>query len=241
MLNALSQLLSIRARSRFRQVALILSLGFCVPAMSFAQDQSVQVTLTQAIRDNDLVLVRNVFAENPDVEMQQFRPSPLSIASSEGQADIVQFLISQGMDPLQMDSRLAPIHIAASKDHVDVVQVLLEAGVPIELRTKDRWEPPLLMHAASNNAVDTISFLVAQGANIDVRDKCNDPPIAASAYYGHREATLLLIDLGANLTTASSAGGVCSEGSTAVSYAISQGHMEIADILRAAGAVEKAH
>lgn len=150
----------------------------------------------------------------------------------------IERLIASGMDLLTFDGEFSAIHLATSNDDAEVVALLLEAGVPIDFRTRQAWEAPLLMHAASNNATKTISFLLERGADINVGDRCSDPPIAAAAYFGHLEAVELLIAMGADVTTRSSDGSVCAVGSSAMSYAQDQGHSDIVDVLRKAGAVE---
>ncbi len=203
-----------------------------------AQDKNYPSLMTKAIRDGDLAAVEGLLAEGADPEEGLFGFAPIYTASVEGHAEIAQVLIDAGADPFQFKGVVSAIHMAVNGDHVDVVKVLLDAGVPMDFATKERWEPPLLMQAARSNALDTINYLLDRGADIDMRDKCQDPAIAAAAYWNNREAAELLIARGADLTTRSVAGVVCSEGATAVSYALRQGHTEMAEFLRQAGAVE---
>lgn len=205
---------------------------------SFAEGDPVEVMLSKAVKENDLATVKRLIDNGADPEVGQFGFPLLSAASLQGNAEIVSYLISKGADPMKFTGDFAAIHLAVSGHNTDVVQVLLEAGVPIDLPTKESWHPPLLMHAARNNAIEMMSFLLSKGADINVRDKCNDPAVAASAYYGHVEATEFLIENGADLTTKSTSGGPCVAGSTAVSYATKRGHDNIAEMLLKAGAVE---
>lgn len=211
----------------------------CSASMSFAEGDFNERLLIKAIRGGDLPLVQEMIEQVEDFDPTELRRPPLIAASSAGHVDIVRYLMSLGADPMRYDNAQAAMHFAVAKDHVQIVEIFLDAGVPLDFRTKQSWTPPLLMHAASSNSVETMRLLFDRGADINVRDKCNDPPIAASAYFGHLEATELLIELKADLTTRSVFTEGCSgAGATALSYAVGQGHPDVAEVLRQAGAVE---
>ncbi|KAJ5715120.1 uncharacterized protein N7483_012301 [Penicillium malachiteum] len=67
------------------------------------------------------------------------RELPISIAASNGHADVVQVLIDHGADPnTEGKEGLKPLHLAAKSNHVETVKVLLAAGVdPLTPKTKE--------------------------------------------------------------------------------------------------------
>jgi FOG: Ankyrin repeat len=112
----------------------------------------------------------------------------IHIASEEGHADIVEYLIANGANIAQLDSQgLAPIHYAAKNGHIAVADRLIHAGEDINRRSdhSKRLKGPLHM-AVSNMQLPMVKWLVQHGANTNQLDSDNfDPRGYLVRYYGN--------------------------------------------------------
>jgi hypothetical protein len=88
--------------------------------------------LAEACEDGDLDLVKEWREKDPDqLEIEEFaKNTPLQIASLNGNAEVVEYLIDQGcrVDCANVDKD-TPLIDAAENGHADVVDILLNAGV----------------------------------------------------------------------------------------------------------------
>lgn len=88
--------------------------------------------LAEACEDGDLDLVKEWRDKDPDqLEIEEFaKNTPLQIASLNGNAEVVEYLIDQGcrVDCANVDKD-TPLIDAAENGHSDVVDILLNAGV----------------------------------------------------------------------------------------------------------------
>jgi hypothetical protein len=88
--------------------------------------------LAEACEDGDLDLVKEWREKDPDqLEIEEFaKNTPLQIASLNGNAEVVEYLIDQGcrVDCANVDKD-TPLIDAAENGHLDVVDILLNAGV----------------------------------------------------------------------------------------------------------------
>ncbi len=120
-------------------------------------------------------------------------------------------------------------------DQVGVAKLLMEADADIETRSMNASTP--LMMAAGANAVGAIELLVTEGAHIDAKEVSGATPLLFAVTRSTRaDAARKLVELGADVNGAPDTEPVSA--TTPLAAAIARGQPEIADILRAAGAVE---
>jgi cytochrome c2 len=164
--------------------------------------------------------------------------STLGDAAKSGDADLVEKLLNEGADIDETDKFGTALHWAALNGHAEVVAVLAVRGADLNANS-DLLGTPL--HAAAQRDHSEVVFvLLAHGASIDSRDKGYDTPLQIAAKRGSANVTRALIDAGADLTAISIGHGDRQYNlgeRTALHIALEEGHLEIAGILRAAGAV----
>ena len=163
--------------------------------------------------------------------------APLSIAARNGHLEMVKLLLEQGAAVDGADaSGSTPLYFAAKEGHAAVVALLLDRGAAIEGTRNDRSTP--LAVAAQHAQLNVVQVLLEKGAVVDAKTRDGFTPLARAAQ--NREGVLatrlevmkLLLAKGANPRTPAFAAG----GKTALQLADERGDVEIAELLREAGA-----
>ena len=190
--------------------------------------------------------------------------TPLQIASKQGYVTIVNKLLQYKADPNQdgIDGATA-LMLASNLDHFDIVDQLLSSGASINEAMLDGWTA--LMFACDQNHLQIAKRLLQSGANPNAlthSSKCS-PVYFASSKYNDPSILLALIEVGADINTATDTGATpliiaaqfgfdaivsvllnfkalldCQShhGFTALMAAAHKGHIDIAESLLLAGA-----
>lgn len=90
------------------------------------------------------------------------------------------------------------IHEAATEGNLEQVKNLLSADNSFLNTVDDRGRTPL-HHAAGNNHLDIIRYLLDSGANIEAADSRGNTPLLSAIWGNHLSAVKLLAERGANL------------------------------------------
>ena len=114
------------------------------------------------------------------------------------------------------------IHDAAAKGDLRSVQLELDRGVNPNAKNGTSTAPPLLL-AALNSHAEVIKLLVAQGAELDGKDKFGNTSLHYASQRGSKDIVKLLISNKANINTKNKGG------ETPLDIAANE---ETADILR---------
>jgi hypothetical protein len=103
--------------------------------------------------------VRELLDKGADVNTRdEFGCTPLRLAATIGNIDIVKFLVERGADADAKDKfGFTPLHCAASNGHLDIVKFLVERGVDVNARDEDGRTP--LDLARKYNRLDVVDFL----------------------------------------------------------------------------------
>ena len=133
-----------------------------------------------ALKKGSIAGVKYWYAENPSSIHRKTRNldnlTPLHWASSNGNLDIVKFLLSKGVDMEAEDSDYATaLEWASYKGHVLVVEALLDKGANINHRDKEKQTP--LHYAVGNNKLPTVKILIERGANKNLKSNKNQTPL----------------------------------------------------------------
>ncbi|RPB08773.1 ankyrin, partial [Morchella conica CCBAS932] len=101
----------------------------------------------------------------PEVEFKDSHGrTPLWIAASKGEDEIVNALLQSGASPLVecCTCKTSVLHIAVQKRHLEVVRLLFTRDIPVDPRDA-RGETPLFK-AVRNNDLEMVKELVERGA-----------------------------------------------------------------------------
>jgi ankyrin repeat protein len=187
-----------------------------------------------ACKHGNLVTVERLIAAGGRVDNASTAGStPLFITARNNRLDVLKLLIAAGADVnLACDDGCTPLHKAAQMGHAGVVSLLIEtAGVELNAALRDDEDAGVtpLYVAAQENRLDVVTLLIAAGADVNkacVVDDCS--PLHMAAQNGHAGVVDLILAAGANVHA------TCTDGTTALSVALAQGHAEVAQKLRAA-------
>jgi len=191
-----------------------------------AQRLPSQYSLNEAVRINDIVLVKALIDAGNDVnEGDELGETPLHDAVVRDYGEISFLLIENGADVNAPDVRgLTPVHAAAWGGYGDMVDLLISNGADINARDKDGVTP--LHTAALAGRPETVATLIAKGADVNAKTKKNLTPLHAAALGGDRETAALLIDKGADINARSI------DGLTPLQTASQKNHSEVVELLR---------
>ncbi|MDY6781836.1 MAG: ankyrin repeat domain-containing protein [Cyanobacteriota bacterium] len=171
-------------------------------------------------------LERGVFV---DVQKNQ-GPTPLYVASVTGHREIVELLIAygamvnqgldeeDGMNPLlaatveehqdvieslMAHGAVAGIHVATFRGEINTLRTYLERGGDVNAKQNGM---SLLHLAVLGNRQETVRLLLANNADINIRDLNGEAPLYGAVTKNHVELAELLIERGGNLNQISARG-----------------------------------
>jgi hypothetical protein len=130
--------------------------------------------------------------ENPPQEW-----TPLMKAAEAGDTETLRALLKEGADPTPPAYGWSVGGLAVKEGHMETLKALLEEAPSIQ--ADKRYLGVLVKVAAINDRNEIATFLLEQGANIDVRTEEGWTPLMHAAYNGHVDVMQTLIDRGADL------------------------------------------
>lgn len=96
--------------------------------------------------------------------------SALHLAATEENTEIINFLVSSGLDiNVQNDEGIAPLHIAS---YPEIAELFIQLGANIELEDNN-GNTPLLIHSTEAEGYEVMEILLKNGANSKHRNKFN--------------------------------------------------------------------
>lgn len=191
------------------------------PAM--LDDRPLAEQLYDAVRDGDHALAQLAIEAGVDPNQPQGDTTPLTVAVTRDDVDMVTLLLAGGADHTDDDgfSALATAGRFAGRD---VTEAILAAGADPNGEGDNTGVP--LVAAASAGNLGAMEALVEAGAIIDYPvGQFEVSALAAAAYEGEREAVEFLLAFGAD------PGWVLADGATAAEWSATRGNREIAAYL----------
>jgi uncharacterized protein len=168
---------------------------------------------------------------------------PLSIASANGNAAMIERLLAAGADPnAALPEGETPLMAAAGTGNVAAVKTLLAHGADVNARERARGQSALMWAAADGHAA-AVQTLVEAGGDIHARSKGRFTPLLFAVRRGATDVVRVLLAAGADVNEtvqgAAFSTGVAgpTEDSTSVTgLAIINGQFDIAMLLLEHGA-----
>ncbi len=167
------------------------------------QDAEGLTALTYAAAYGNAAIVRMLLDAGAAVDLASSTGfTPLMAAAQSGH-DVVQVLLSHGVDPSISDEYgHTAMQLAIAAGDVDSVRTLIEYGAAIE-RTKPVEGETLLGEAAQSGNVELVLLVLAQTTNVDQQDVDGRTPLLIASYNGHVDVVKALLSAGADPNVAS--------------------------------------
>ena len=225
-------------------IAAVVLMG-CGPTEPKAPKGSVHIYA----QEGDIAAVKQHLAAGTDVNAKDdfIGMTILQSAALGGQKEIVEFLIAEGADVNAMGrTSLTPLDTALkaslNKEIADLLRKHggktgeeLKGGEPVAEASQPK--PSIVkaagmsIHdAAEKGNIEVVKKHLADGADMNAKDKHGGTPLHRAALGGDKEIVELLITRGADVNTKSVSGG------TALYVAVFNGRREITQLLIAKGA-----
>jgi cytochrome c len=164
----------------------------------------------------------------------------LQDAAKSGDLAAVQKHIDDGADLDLLSGLGTALHWAVLNRHPDIITLLAKSGADVDIATDALGTP---LHAAARfGYVAPAATLLAHGVEVDSRNRDTATPLHLAAQAGKAAVVKLLIEHGADVNAQGAgpkgevfgipAGGLFNP----LHLASYEGHIEVADLLRAAGA-----
>ncbi|XP_053377893.1 ankyrin repeat and protein kinase domain-containing protein 1-like [Mercenaria mercenaria] len=159
--------------------------------------------LCEAIKEGTLVNVKKILQKYqfPDLKIigeTVLSESPLHLAVIDGRADIVDLLLSHGIDVTTTNLYgETPLHVACRTGNTAVVKKLLDAGSLLEY--KDSGECTPLFHAIYGNRPAVTELLIKVGSDLDSLNEELMSPLDHAVLYNQSEIITLLLKGGCAL------------------------------------------
>lgn len=151
------------------------------------------------------------------------RHTPLEIAISHGQLEVVKVLLSHGAGANQVDRYgKSPLQQASLKGDLEIVKILLSNRVDVNLGNEDESSP--LHYALSEGHVEVVKVLLSHGADVNGWGLLHK-----ASRSGNVELVQALISHGADVSLMNRLG-------TPLSIAIEHNHRGVVDLLISEGA-----
>lgn len=139
------------------------------------------------------ILLKN--GGNPNVEARLEDDStftPLAIAVEYGHMEVVKLLVRDTGGDIERGRLL---ELAAVGGHTEVMEALTASGVDVNVIVGDR---SALHAAAFQDHIESVRWLLENGANVNLNDPRHGTPLQVAAYEGNLEIVKLLLDKNAN-------------------------------------------
>ncbi len=166
-----------------------------------AKEIAPRTVLRETAEEGDLEQVKSLIEKGADVNTRSdnWPPTPLIAATSNGHKKIVELLIKKGadIDARGIDNETA-LHRAVGKGYTDVTELLLANGADTEAKCK--WGATPLLWAAYSGQTATAKLLIEHGADIEAKMPDGETtPLLRALSQGHRDTVEMLLDKGASV------------------------------------------
>lgn len=154
------------------------------------KDKDYGEALELAIDRNNIDMVYLLLSYGASVsERNHLGKTPLYVAAGKGNIDIIMLLLKRGAD-IHITHALfgrTPLHYAVVCQQTEAVKVLVEHLVKINSKdiidlTEDNGDSALSMATLMNNT-NVIRYLIENGADISIKNRCGQTPLHIAATY----------------------------------------------------------
>ncbi len=174
---------------------------FLLLAAKFAHSDDSRDEFLAAVRAGDQQLVAEKLAIVPTLiwRTDDTGQSALHIAASQGDENLVRFLLDRGLEPdfMRRGAKTLPLHAALLYDRIAVAKLLIARGASVN--ATDSYGRPILHALAKSGKSDGIRMLVEQGADVNKPDSEGVTAVCRAIESGHVDTVRTLVSLDAKV------------------------------------------
>lgn len=192
-----------------------------------------EANILAASQYGDLVRVNALLSAHTDVNAtDKDGDTPLALASLYGNLDVAKALVTAKADVnvQNFNGGTALTWVSGTYGNPILVRFLVASGADVNLRTKKGYTALIL--ASSWGKDDIVRILLRANANVNAKDNEGDTALIDASANGYLSIVRALIAAKADVNIARN------DGATALSVALKNEHVDVADLLRKAGARE---
>jgi len=184
-----------------------------------------------------LPIVELLIENGADVSISnKFGYTALHASTRGNHIEVSKVLVAAGADVNAVDDKgRTPLFLAAEENSLEHVRLLKEHGADLETRDKKGWSP--LYAAVNRGSLDVAKYLIGEGVEVKSQTAGDSrSPLLVASFSGNVEMVKLLLEAGADVSAKLGMGHSPYRGMTALQIAQKQGHLEVAELLKGAGA-----
>jgi uncharacterized protein len=150
--------------------------------------------LMQAVKKNDLALVRQLIHDGADVNaLESNGDAPLVMAAYLGHSAIVKALLEAGADIAAVDPSMkaTALHAASYAGRSEAAALLIQYGIDID--KQGPYNGYTALHDAIwQNNVETARVIIESGANLQLKSHEGETPLEMARARGRKEIAALI-------------------------------------------------
>jgi len=156
---------------------------------------------------------------------------PLMTALMFKEPDIAGMLVDKGSNVNRCNAKpiLCPLMVSSGNNYIELTKSMINKGAYVD--KLDANSQTALYYAINRGNIDIVTALITSGANVNIKNNHGITPLMAAAKYGDKSIVNYLLENGATLNAKT-----YQTGQTALSFALTYGHVNVAILLKEKGA-----
>jgi uncharacterized protein len=154
--------------NKLKALFAVLALSLSMHAFAMTDDESVE--FTDALGKGDMKVVKQYVAKDPKVVNEKFFAwSPIQIAATKGQFELVKYLKEKGadIDYVHPVTHMTAFHLAAFDNYDDIVNYLAKSGADIQKKMKGDISIIRVMKDEGERGANMVKLLTSLGVKDD--------------------------------------------------------------------------
>ena len=146
----------------------VLALSLSMHAFAMTDDESVE--FTDAIGKGDMKIVKKYVATDPKVVNEKFFAwTPIQMAATKGQFEMVKYLVEKGADKdyVHPITKMTAFHLAAFDNYDNIVKYLAANGADVNKKMKGDISLIRVMTDEGERGANMVKLLTSLGVKDD--------------------------------------------------------------------------
>lgn len=161
--------------NKLKALFAVMALSLSMHALAMTDDESVE--FTDAVGKGNLKIVKQYVAKDPKVVNEKFFAwSPIQMAATKGQLEMVKYLKEKGadIDYVHPATKMTAFHLAAFDNYDSIVTYLAKSGADIQKKMKGDISIIRVMKDEGERGANMVKLLTSLGVKDDgcVDEKC---------------------------------------------------------------------